>query len=726
MNIEEFRTGLDYLFEQNRISEVEPYLEGALRTAIGEEDDAAVVFILNEMIGFYRETCDYDRSVMYGEKALQILESAGEDASIHYATTMINLANALRAAGRLEESITYYSRAEAAYKFLLPPDAFDFANLYNNMSLVYQEANMFPDAIDCLNHAMETVLAYPEKRFELAVTHANLGNSLIGAYKADPSIADSHPDLFDGIRIHLEQAVEIFRERNENGAHLAAALNGLGDLCTILGDDTFAVKYYYKAMEAIEGNLGRIEYYYRVKENFDAAASRIYDKNAEIPDELLSGMTLSHMYYDEVIAPMIEQDFPELVGHYCAGLFGEGSDAYGFDDISSRDHDWGPGVIILINDRDSYDRFGQKLQASLIKKAEETGIFHGFTPDISSIRKGRRGVFFIEGYYENLVGKNLTERLMSELPLKSSTENAEESGVSAEGEWRAHETYISVSEYALSAAVNGKIWYDPEGVATGIRSKLSEYYPEDIRKRKLMQECALFSQNAQYNYLRMKRRNDNVTAEMLLYEGMKNAARIAYILSKTFVPHDKWIFYGLHKLEFNNNDSYNSSKHRKTGIANTIYYVNHKTEINKMISEIIALARISPAKDPTDAQMRPVMDSVDALSMYLQNIMKELGYIKETKRYMEDIIPQLNGKEPDDDLPKTGTASVVKKEEETAMNKEDLVKRVVRDEWEAFDKVINEGGRADCQDNWNTFNIMRSSQYLTWNEDMLIRDAEDF
>ncbi len=63
---------------------------------------------------------------------------------------------------------------------------------------------------------------------------------------------------------------------------------------------------------------------------------------------------------------------------------------------------------------------------------------------------------------------------------------------------------------------------------------------------------------------------------------------------------------------------------------------------------------------------------------------------------------------------------------ENKTDKRALVDRVVRDEWEAFDKVINEGGRADCQDNWNTFNIMRSSQYLTWNEAMLIRYAEDF
>ena len=41
-------------------------------------------------------------------------------------------------------------------------------------------------------------------------------------------------------------------------------------------------------------------------------------------------------------------------------------------------------------------------------------------------------------------------------------------------------------------------------------------------------------------------------------------------------------------------------------------------------------------------------------------------------------------------------------------------------EFDAFDKVNNKGGRAQCQDNWPVFYVMRKSQYLTWTDDMLI------
>lgn len=59
------------------------------------------------------------------------------------------------------------------------------------------------------------------------------------------------------------------------------------------------------------------------------------------------------------------------------------------------------------------------------------------------------------------------------------------------------------------------------------------------------------------------------------------------------------------------------------------------------------------------------------------------------------------------------------------MNKEQLIETIISLEWKAFDKVKNEGGRADCQDDFNTFHIMRKSQYLTWGEELLSSWKQD-
>jgi len=48
-----------------------------------------------------------------------------------------------------------------------------------------------------------------------------------------------------------------------------------------------------------------------------------------------------------------------------------------------------------------------------------------------------------------------------------------------------------------------------------------------------------------------------------------------------------------------------------------------------------------------------------------------------------------------------------------------IVDKIVELEWKQFDKVKNEGGRASCQDDYQTFSIMRKSQYLTWPDELL-------
>ena len=53
------------------------------------------------------------------------------------------------------------------------------------------------------------------------------------------------------------------------------------------------------------------------------------------------------------------------------------------------------------------------------------------------------------------------------------------------------------------------------------------------------------------------------------------------------------------------------------------------------------------------------------------------------------------------------------------MDKRELVCHIVSAEWTMFDKVHNCGGRACCQDDWGTFEIMRGSQMEAWPEDLL-------
>ena len=51
--------------------------------------------------------------------------------------------------------------------------------------------------------------------------------------------------------------------------------------------------------------------------------------------------------------------------------------------------------------------------------------------------------------------------------------------------------------------------------------------------------------------------------------------------------------------------------------------------------------------------------------------------------------------------------------------KEMEIEAIIRLEWKQFQGVHNEGGRASCQDDPKTFEIMRKSQFLTWDLEAL-------
>ena len=59
------------------------------------------------------------------------------------------------------------------------------------------------------------------------------------------------------------------------------------------------------------------------------------------------------------------------------------------------------------------------------------------------------------------------------------------------------------------------------------------------------------------------------------------------------------------------------------------------------------------------------------------------------------------------------------------MEKNTIINQIVDIEWVMFDKVNNIGGRASCQDEKQTFYIMRSSQLGAWNEALLGSYLED-
>lgn len=651
MNIEKVLADLDQLFEDKKIDQVEGYLTKQLETALLEQDTGAVLTLLNEMIGFYREMCEYEKSVLYGEKALPIIAQAGLLNSVYHGTTLLNLATGNRAAGNLSKAITLYEETEAIYRLHFSQDAKEYASLYNNKSLAYQEMGEYEKAAVCLEKALDIVQKHPEMGFELAVTYANLGNSYLKIPGKETEAKEA-----------LENAVSLFMKRGSNGNHYGAALMGLGEVFQREGKLSEALGFYKRSMDTILETIGHTDYYYMVKERYEQVLE-ILRMQGEAP-EAVNGLTLSKRYYEEIVAPMLAEKFPELEGQLAIGLVGEGSDCYGFDDEASRDHDWGPTVCIFLT-RKQEEAYGAALRTAY---EELPKYYCGYQRKETVQGQNRTGILTIDGFYKRLL----------------ETEKIDLRELAKDGAMLTEEDCQNIPEYGLAAATNGAVFAPGEGTFVTIRENLKAFYPESFRLLKLAQACAVFSQHLQYNYPRMLFRKDALTASMLLHQGIEQAYIIGYLLAKRYRPHGKWLVKGL---------------------SDTL--IGEKLE--GYAKELLALHQALP-ENVTDAMLKKSLQVIDKTALLLLEEMAAQKLIGRKKdMYMESYAPDL-----------VLRAFYERKE------KEALVENVVLLEWEAFDKVKNEGGRADCQDNWNTFHIMRASQYRTWTKEMLVQYACDF
>ena len=234
-----------------------------------------------------------------------------------------------------------------------------------------------------------------------------------------------------------------------------------------------------------------------------------------------------------------------------------------------------------------------------------------------------------------------------------------------------------VSDAALAAAVNGEVFRDDEGIFTAFRMKLLEGYPENIRYLKLADSAARFAQNMQYNYERMLKRGDFFTAAILLSDGMKEAMKLQHYIEGRYPLHDKWLYRSLKETE-------------------------NGQVLSAMLEELQTLAgqweQTGLYMAQSGAAQAPVLSQIELIGKFLVSEMYAESLISDTETYLD-----------------AHTDELVRKSVFAAHDNEALAEKIAELEFEAFDKVKNEGGRADCQNDWATFSIMRKSQYLTWN-----------
>lgn len=272
MDINKVLEGLDRLFAENRMNEVEEYLTQALYTAESEKDDASKLSIMNELIGFYRVTSEFDKAVRYGEQAVQILKAMNMEGTIPYATTLLNIANAHRASGSLKEALELYRQIEVIYKSNLDSKDFLIASFYNNIALLYQEMGDYESAVSSLRKALAIAETYDNAASEIATTYSNLGASLLRLGRNEEA------------KEMLKEAINRYEKIGERGYHFSSALSAMGEAYYRDGDYNKSLTYYESAASEIYNVFGENAAYKVMQENIAAVKAGIIQSEAHLAD----------------------------------------------------------------------------------------------------------------------------------------------------------------------------------------------------------------------------------------------------------------------------------------------------------------------------------------------------------------------------------------------------------------------------------------------------------
>lgn len=584
---QQFLNGLDAIFDRHAAAtEAGPYLEQAMVDAENAGDEAGLLTVLNETMGFYRSQGRHKDNQWIVQRALELAARMGltTGTSEAWATTLINCATAMRAAKQYDQAEDLYHQAQDVCRHSLAPTDRRLAALHNNLSMLYSETNR-PDKAELeLREALRIIEASsvnPDEDIDVASSHTNLALTLLTEHK------------LEGAHWHAAKALDIYKTGHlEHSAHYASALAGYAQVCFAEKRYADAVAGYRHALDVIEECYGKDTDYWRITEDnlrqaetqaqaagidivpndttdattasaqeaTNAEAAGQYSTDAPVmptapvsdsaatatPAVGISGLKLARAFWTQVGKPMIAAKYPQYVARIAAGLVGHGSECYGFDDAYSQDHDFGPRFCLWLSDED-YAVIGEQLQTDYDAlprdfsiDAQGHAVFstntsaiatdHGTPSPITPRAQGanrRDGVFRIGDFFESLTGYRTA-------PAQTSPH-----------EW------LMLDEATLAAATNGEVFADPTGQFSKTRQGFKDM-PDDVRLALISKRLGMIAQAGQYNLPRSLKRGDGAAAWLSIHEFVNAASSLVFLINVPMVagylPYYKWQFAALRKL----------------------------------------------------------------------------------------------------------------------------------------------------------------------------------
>lgn len=232
----------------------------------------------------------------------------------------------------------------------------------------------------------------------------------------------------------------------------------------------------------------------------------------------MKGLEEARKFYEEAGAEMISRNFGDFENRIAVGLVGHGSECFGFDDQTSRDHDFETGFCIWLT-KDDEEKIGFRLMRAYDKLVKSV---NGERAD-RVVENGFQGVFVTGDFYRRYTG--------------------------CDGAPKTWQDWLYTNSAYFAEATNGEVFRDDLGEFTKIRNEILHGMPEDVRAKKIGSCSLKAAQSGQYNYARCLAHGEEGAAMLALFEFVTNAIELAFLLNRKHCPYYKWALRSMDGLD---------------------------------------------------------------------------------------------------------------------------------------------------------------------------------
>jgi len=232
-----------------------------------------------------------------------------------------------------------------------------------------------------------------------------------------------------------------------------------------------------------------------------------YVPRVTTPQPPVTGIALARALYEEVVAPVLD-----VAGvPHAAGRLGSGSDVLGFDDDTSRDHDWGLRLTVLVDDA-AVPEVDALLEARLPPSWRGHPVRFATTWD--PVVRHRVEVTSARALAVARLGADPTGRLEP---------------------WQ----WLALTGQSVLEVCAGPVFHDGPGELTATRERLARY-PEDVGRYVVAAGWAHLGQELPF-VGRTGSRGDELGSAVLAGRLARLAMHLGHVLEGRWAPYAKWL-----------------------------------------------------------------------------------------------------------------------------------------------------------------------------------------